>query len=121
MYQKYQSYISISCSENIAAIMFFKKFDIKNIPPVILFICLIIGLAVSFGFYFSKKSKYRNKGVRHKYEAETKNEISNIKRKDNLVETLTRESFSTLTGANNHRIVGEYVDLKKDSTDEKGE
>ncbi len=105
----------------ILMLMFLKKLDIKNLPPVILFICLIISLIISLGFYFSKNSKYRNKGVRHKYEVETKNEVSNIKRKDNLVETLTRQSFSTLTGANNHRVVGEYMELKKDVDDEKGE
>ena len=82
-----------------------------------IYISLVIGIAVSLIFYFSKNSKYRNKGVRHKYEIETKNTISNIKRNDFKTGSLTGESFSTLTGANNYRIVGEYTDVKKNTSE----
>ena len=51
-------------------------------------------------------SKYRNKGARHKYEMETKNEKSKVKNVDDYVTNRTGLSSSTIRGANNHTING---------------
>ena len=79
----------------------------------IIFISSMVGLIISLVLYYSKKGKYRNKGARHSYEKETKNELSNMKKIDNKIRTDKRESFSTLTGANNKAIHGEVTSIKE--------
>ena len=64
-------------------------------------------------FYFVKKSEYRNKGARHQYELETKNQLNIIKRKDDFVKVKKECSTRTLAGSNNKRIEGEHKNIQK--------
>jgi hypothetical protein len=73
----------------------------------------ILGLALGGGFYASKSSKYRNKGARHTYEKETKNELNISSTKDKYIETDTECSSSTISGVNNYSIRGEYTEVNK--------
>ena len=73
---------------------------------------LFIATALSLIYYFVTKSKYLNKGARHKYEIETKNEITNIKRSDTYIRTLRERDSSTIYGVNNKKIIGEYTSIK---------
>lgn len=60
-------------------------------------------------FYTAQVNKYRNKSARHSYEKETKNEITNLKEKDELIEHKTNLSNSSMIGANNKSLKGEYT------------
>jgi hypothetical protein len=53
------------------------------------------------GFYLFFQATYRNKGARHKHEAETKASISNVRKVDNLIRRRTGLSNSKMMGANN--------------------
>ena len=81
------------------------------------FLILFINLLIGPIYYSVKGSKYRNKGARHKYELETKSTITSLKRTDDKVRTETEQSFSTLSGANNTRIVGEYTNYRVELED----
>ena len=96
------------------------KFDYSNSKFIIFESCFscIIALLISIFFYSLKISKYRNKEVRHWYEMETRNSITNLKRKDDMEGTLRGRHYRLLSDANNDRIVGEYIDLKDDNEDE---
>ena len=63
-------------------------------------------------FYGFKASKYRNAGARHVYETETKNEITNVKTNDDLLEHKKNLSNSTMSGANNKKLEGENVKIE---------
>lgn len=57
-------------------------------------------------FFIIKYSKYRNRGARHHHETETKKEIRNLRKLDNLVRRKTGLSNSRMTGANNTKVSG---------------
>ncbi len=78
---------------------------------------LLINLFIGPLYFSVKGSRYRNKGARHKYEVETKSTITNLKRVDDKVNTLKEQSFSTITGSNSQRIVGEYTNYKVEIED----
>lgn len=61
---------------------------------------LFIGLI----YFLIMFNKYRNKDARHKYESETKKEMSNVKAKDALVEIRKGLTNSRIKGANNTTI-----------------
>ena len=86
----------------------FKKMPLISPLPII---CFVFGSATSLIVYLIETSKYRNKGARHRYEKETKSEITNIKNKDEFIYQLTKESSSTISGANNHRVYGEDTNI----------
>ena len=65
-------------------------------------------------FYGVKASKYRNADARHVYEKETKNEITNVEKEDELLKHLTDLDYSTMSGANNRKIVGESISITKE-------
>ena len=77
-------------------------------------ISIVIGIITSIIYYSSKSSKYRNKAARHKYELETKVELNNMIKEDNKVRTKRESSSRYLSGANNHKIVGESTKVKED-------
>lgn len=60
-------------------------------------------------FYTAQVNKYRNKSARHTYEKETKHEITNLKEIDDLIEHKTELSSSSMIGANNKSLKGEYT------------
>ena len=73
-----------------------------------------IGLIISLVVFFVIASGYRNKGARHRYESETKNEITNLVKEDKKIRTDYEESFSTISGVNNRKIIGEYTGVKEE-------
>ncbi len=75
-------------------------------------ISIIIGLITSLIYYSSKNSKYRNAGARHRYEKETKVELTNMKKKDNKIRTKRESRTRNLSGANNNKLVGESTKIK---------
>ena len=77
-------------------------------------ISIIIGLIVSLIYYSSKNSKYRNAGARHKYEKETKVELTNMQKTDNKIRTKRESHTRSLSGANNNQIIGESTKLKEE-------
>lgn len=79
-------------------------------------LCILFSL-VSIIYYGVKKSKYRNASARHTYETETKSELSNVKKVDELLKHKKRLQNSTMTGANNKRIEGEHTTIKIDKKD----
>lgn len=76
------------------------------------YVILFAGFLVSIIYSSTNNSKYRNRGARHKYEVETKRELTNVVKKDKKVRTrianLTRD-----IGSNSTTVKGEYVDIKK--------
>ena len=58
-------------------------------------------------FFIIKYAKYRNKGARHHHETETKKEIRNLRKVDNLIRRKTGLSNSKMAGANNKSVQGQ--------------
>ena len=65
-------------------------------------IFLLAGLV----YYFIMYGKYRNAGARHTYEKETKRNITNLRKVDNLIKRRKRLRNSRMEGANNTAIKG---------------
>lgn len=63
-------------------------------------------LFAGFVFYGAMYYKYRNKGARHKHEAETNALIENVTGSDMKVQSMTRLSNARMIGANNTRVKG---------------
>ena len=55
-------------------------------------------------------TRYRNDNARHKYEVETKKEISNLKEEDKLISRRTKLTNPRMVGANNTSIRGDNSD-----------
>ena len=62
-------------------------------------------------FFIVMYSKYRNSGARHKYETETKKEISNLRKTDDFIKHEKGLSNSKMTGSNNTSINGSNMDI----------
>ena len=58
-------------------------------------------------------TRYRNDNARHKYEVETKKEISNLKEEDKLISRRTKLTNSYMVGANNTSIRGDEKSIFK--------
>ena len=54
-------------------------------------------------------SKYRNSTARHKYEIETKTQVTNLRKVDNFIKTENRTTRSRTRGANNTTIGNETM------------
>ena len=76
---------------------------------ILLYLLLLAG-PIFYGF---KTSKYRNASARHVYESETKNEITNVKTNDELLESKKNLSNSSMSGANNNKLEGESIKVEK--------
>ena len=63
---------------------------------------------IYFGIMYSR---YRNSGARHKHETETKTNMTNLRKYDNLVTRRRRLSNSSMEGANNKRVSGNAGNL----------
>ena len=75
----------------------------------------LYALLITGPIYFAvKSSKYRNGSARHHYERETKNEITNLKKSDVLLQHRTNLSNSSMYGANSTKLEGEYTKVKQD-------
>ena len=87
------------------------KANVKDDSPVIAGI--FIGLIVTTLFYYLKSTKYRNQDARHQYELETKNQLEILSRKDHEKWTDRECRSDTISGANNHMLVGESKEVVK--------
>ena len=63
---------------------------------------LLSGIIYFLIIYF----KYRNTNARHKYERDTKSQMSNLRKVDNYIERRTGLTSSTMSGANNNTVNG---------------
>ena len=63
---------------------------------------LLSGIIYFLIIYF----KYRNSNARHKYERDTKSQMSNLRKVDNYIERRTGLTSSTISGANNNTVNG---------------
>ena len=79
----------------------------------------LAGLTPGFIFYWIKMSKYRNMDKRHKHEANTKSEIKNLKKSDNLREHRKGLSNSRIIGQNDSVIKGTIATNGKEMMGEK--
>ena len=100
--------ISLLIDILIFAFIYYFTNGSDNSGFLVFYLFLIVGPI----YYHSKSSKYRNKGARHKYETETKNTITNMKKVDDKKRTLRERSSRSLPGANNHKLDGEKVKVK---------
>ncbi len=57
-------------------------------------------------YYFAIYGKYRNTSARHRHEAETKSNMSNLQTQDVYVKKLRKLERSNIEGANNKRVSG---------------
>lgn len=87
----------VECCGIIA--MMFTDFDYN-------WLFLLVGIIYFMMIY----TKYRNDNARHKYEVETKKEISNLKEEDRLISRRTKLTNSRIVGANNTSIRGDNSD-----------
>lgn len=69
------------------------------------FLFLLLGIIFFAVIYF----KYRNTNARHKYETETKRNISNLRKVDSLVKREKGLRNSRMNGANNTRLNGKIA------------
>ncbi len=93
-------------------------------------LCLFISLFIAFSadedgnggflfllggiiFYAIMYARYRNKGARHTYERETKNQMDNIQRVDELIEHRKGLKHSTIDGRNDNNLEGENIGLQE--------
>lgn len=63
---------------------------------------LLIGII----YFFAIKNKYRNSQARHAHEKETKKNVTNLRKVDNLIRRKTRLKNSYMNGSNNTQIKG---------------
>lgn len=77
------------------------------------FIVGFIGFIVFLTIYFSNISDYSNKHVRHKYERNTRHELTSVIEKDSLIKHVYDSDDWSMLGANNNRVDGENVKVNK--------
>lgn len=75
--------------------MFFVDFD-----------CEWLSLSVGIIFYLIMYARYRNANERHKYENDTKKQVTNVKAVDNFITHRKRLRNSMMQGANNKKLYG---------------
>ena len=70
------------------------------------YLFLLLGGIIYFLIIYAK---YRNTGARHMHESETKNELSNLKKKDVFVKREIGLTNSMISGVNNKNVTGSIV------------
>jgi len=73
----------------------------------------VIGFIVALTIYLSNSSDYRNSGVRHKYENNTRHQLTNVKENDHLIRHEYDSDDWSMFGANNNRLEGEHIKVNK--------
>lgn len=63
-------------------------------------------LLSGIGYFIFMYMRYRNKSARHSHETETKNQLSNLRKIDKLLQHKTRLTNSSMVGANNKNVRG---------------
>lgn len=66
-------------------------------------------LLTGFIYFFIMYSRYRNSNARHKYETETKTNMSNLRKVDRLIKRKTGLTNSKMEGANNTSVSGTEI------------
>lgn len=66
----------------------------------------LAGFTPGFIFYWLKLTKYRNLDKRHKHEAETRSDVKNLKKTDNLIENRKGLRNSRIENENGRRVTG---------------
>lgn len=72
-------------------------------------------LAGGFIFYGIMYARYRNKSARHTYEKETKKNIDNLEKVDDLISHKTRLRNATIQNRNDSKLEGDNVKINKSS------
>ncbi len=70
--------------------------------------CILLG----FIYFFIMFARYRNSNARHRYEKETKTQMSNLRKVDNLVQRRTGLTNSRIEGANNISVGGQSIGIQ---------
>lgn len=82
-----------------------------------------IFLLAGFVYFAIIYGKYRNKGARHRHEAETKTNLTNLRKLDNFVKHEKRLKNSRMDNANNTRVSGvakkSYIEQLADKNKDK--
>ena len=73
---------------------------------------IIAGIVFSIFLYSIIDNSYRNKSARHKYEVETKRNLSNISRRDHKVRTKIGSTSNHIAGINTKNIKGENTEVE---------
>ena len=66
-------------------------------------------MLAGFIFYGAMYLRYRNSDARHVYEEETKKQVLNMKKADNLVEHRKNLSNSRMSGSNESKLDGDTI------------
>ncbi len=66
----------------------------------------LIGLTPGFIFYWIQTARYRNMNARHKYEAETKADVDNLKKTDTFLQRRNRLRNARISGENDSVVKG---------------
>ncbi len=81
----------------------FASSDEDGVGAVLL---LLLGGPAFFMFTYMR---YRNTDKRHRHEIETPAEMNNLQQYNNFIKHLTRQSSSTITGANDNVVSGSLL------------
>ena len=76
------------------------------------YVLLVLGFLIAMIFSSTNNSKYRNRGARHKYESETKRELTNVIKKDKKVRTRIANLTRSI-GDNSKDVKGENIKVNK--------
>ena len=76
------------------------------------YVLLALGFLIAMIFSSTNNSKYRNRGARHKYESETKRELTNVIKKDKKVRTRIANLTRSI-GDNSKDVKGENIKVNK--------
>lgn len=101
--------IEIICG-TIGIFLFFTTYTTDENDRDYIFLLL---LAAGFIFYGVIYARYRNRSARHVYEKETKKEVTNMKRVDELLEHKKRLKNPIIEGRNDNLLVGEKIRVNK--------
>ena len=69
-------------------------------------------LFVGFVYFFIMFSRYRNSAARHKYETETKTNVTNLRKVDTFIKSESELTNSRIYGANNNTISDEKLETQ---------
>ncbi|MBP3841980.1 MAG: TFIIB-type zinc ribbon-containing protein [Bacilli bacterium] len=98
--------------EILSVIVYFLLFGTKEFVFWIFLLFLLPG----FLYHSSIYKKYRNQDKRHRYEKETKNNITNLVSNDSFIEVRKKLYSSVIYGRNDDLVSGDSVKLNQDES-----
>ena len=69
-------------------------------------------LSLGIIYFIIMFMRYRNSNARHKYETETKTQMTNLRKVDNFIESKKGLTNSMMVGANNKKVAGQSLNNK---------